>query len=258
MRRGGLLLAWLLAGHAVAAGFYALLITLADANAFLLALSALSLLGGLTTWALTDATALAWLVPGTSFRDAWRCALRRGVPAFVLAAALLFLCWWVFGRAYDWYRAHTGQIDAWLMATFDTTRTQWVHRAAAALHYVLRNLVAVSLAASLMAAAVIGGLRAALSLRWVASGLSRFQLGLVTGAIVSLITVPWTFVDWRPDSLPATSIETVFVALKLSALVVLAHLAWALILFAAQQTYGSSRQPRPAASAPATHAAERS
>lgn len=258
MRRGFLIFGWLLAGHGVVAACYALLITLTDANALVLTSSALALLGGFIAWALTDATTLAWLVPGTSFREAWGRALRRGVPALALATALLLLSWWTVDRASQWSRAHAAEFDAWMIATFDTTRTSWAHRVVNALSYVLRNIVSVSLAASLMVAVVMSGLRGALSRRWIASGLSRYQLGLVAGAMVLLVSLPWAFAAWRPRGLPPTWVEAVFVGIKLAALVLLAHLAWLAVLFAAQHSYGSSRQFRPAPSARSTHAADRS
>jgi hypothetical protein len=258
MRRGALLFAWLLAGHAVAAACYALLITLSDANVLLLALSAVSLLAGVSFWAVTDATAVAWLVPGTSFRNAWRLGVRRGLPAFVLAAGVLLCAWWVADRAHAWYRGHQSELDAWIMVTFDTNRTHWIHRGVTALAWALRAIVAVSLAASLLAAVVIGGVREALSPRWVAHALSRFQLGVVAAVMVLLVNLPWRAASWRPRGLPPTWLEAGFVGLKLSVLIGLTHLAWVVVLFAAQQTYGRSRQVRPDSSARVTHADDRS
>ncbi len=91
-----------------------------------------------------------------------------------------------------------------------------------------------------------------------ARALTRFQLGVVAAVMVLLVSLPWRAASWRPRSLPPTWLEAGFVGIRLTALVLLTHVAWIVMLFAAQHTYGRSRQVRPDSSARLTHADERS
>jgi hypothetical protein len=231
MTRAVAILAWLAGGHAAAGALYVAFINVPDANVLVLGLSALLALLLLFTLAIVEGTALAWLVPGATFRA----AVGRGVratPAFVVALALAGACWAVADGLEAWAQARAGEIDAWFIATWGVVRTAWVHRTIAALAFVLRGVVGVSLAVAVLGAGVTGGVRRLLSAGWLRAALSRQQLGLTAAAIVLLVVLPWRAVDWRPAWLPPTWIEVAFVGFKLAALSVVAHVGWLLVLVA--------------------------
>jgi hypothetical protein len=238
MTRGAAMLGWLTAGHASAGALYLALINVSDANAAMLGLSAV--LAGLClfTLATVEGTIVAWLVPGTPFRA----AVGRGVramPVFLAALAIMGACWILADQIEGRARAHAGEIDAWLIATFDMVPAAWVHRTLGAATFVVRGIVGISLGVAALGAGMAGGLRRLLSLAWVRAALSGQQLGLTAGAIVLLVVLPWRAVDWRPAWLPPTWIEVAFVALKLAALATVAHVGWLLVLFAGAR--GASR-----------------
>lgn len=225
------MLGWLIGGHAAAGTLYVALINVPDADALMLGLSALLALLLLFTLATVEATALAWLVPGATLRA----ALGRGVramPAFLAALALAGACWTLADGLEAHARARAGEIDAWLVATWDVAPTAWVHRTFAAAAFVLRGVVGVSLAVAALGASIAGGLRRLLSADWLRAGLSGQQLGLTAAALVLFVVLPWRIAGWRPVWVPPTWMEVAFVALKLGILVVVAHVGWLLVLLA--------------------------
>lgn len=231
MTRGAAILGWLVAGHAAAGALYVALVNVADTNAAMLGLSALLAALCLFTLAVVEGTVLAWLVPGTTFRAAVGRGV-RAVPVFLVALAIAGACWILAGALEARARAHAGEIDAWFIATFDIVSTAWVHRTLAAAAFVVRGIVGVSLAVAALGAGVAGGARRLLSAGWLRAAFSGQQLGLTAAAIVLFVVLPWRAVGWRPAWLPPTWVEVAFVALKLGALSIVAHVGWLLVLFA--------------------------
>jgi hypothetical protein len=246
MRRGLVLLLWLCGGHAIAAGLYASLINVPDANVSLLIASALLVMAVLLTVGVTNATAVAWFTPSTGFRAALGGAIRRGLPALLVALVVFAVVWWSAAQLDAWHRAHRGEIDAWLMATFGTARTMWAHRVVGVVVFVLGAIVAVSMALAVFSAVVLDGFRALLSARWVAAAWSRAQLGIVALAVVIFFVLPWRAVGWRPGGIPPAWVEVAFVATKLTVVYVVAHVGWALMLFVASRSAAGATRTGPA------------
>jgi hypothetical protein len=238
MRRAAMVVTWLCAGHAIAGGLFVALVNVPDANAALLAGSALLVVAIVAVLALTDATALQWFARGTTLRAAIGRAARAGVPA-LLAAVLLYAAIAAGVHAGDrWHAARSGEIDAWILSVFGSTRTAWVHRGLDALWFALGAIVGVSLALALFSALIVAGVRALFSVAWVRAACSRAQLGTVALAVVVFVALPWRAAHWRPEGLPPDWTEVAFVAVKLGAIYLLAHIGWALMLFVAGRTAG--------------------
>jgi hypothetical protein len=231
-RRGVLLWLWVSAGHASAAALAGALIYVPDANATLLALSALLVVSVVLTIAVTDATAILLASRHSAFRTAWPAAVRRGLPALAPAALAYLAVWLAATRLGDWHTAHAGEIDAWLMATFGSPRTTWVHTAIDVLVFVLSSVIGVSAGLAVLSAGTRGGLPAVFSPRWIATALSRRQLGAVGLVMVLFVVLPLRLLEWRPDVVSARW-EPAFVGIKLSALYLIVHAGWTLLLWVA-------------------------
>jgi hypothetical protein len=225
--------AWLALGHALAGALYVGLVNLPDATALWLVVSLLTALATVLVVAVTNATALAWWSPDIWFRDALRLAVRRGPAALVVAGLLFALVWLAVGQLETWYASHRGEIDAWMISAWNTTRSSWVHTAAGALAFILRDIVGLSIALALFAAIVLRGVTAAASTGWLRAAFSREQLGVVALAVILFVALPWQVVYWRPRSVSATRAELAFVIAKLGVIYLLALVGWALMLFAA-------------------------
>ena len=152
IRKALAVLAWLAAGHLVAAGLFWLLVNTPDSNALMVSASAaLVLLLVLVTGAV-DGTAAAWLLPGRTFREAIRDGL-RSVPAFVLAVLVFLIFWWIAARIDGWHVAHHSEIDAWFIAKFNAPGAVWPHRVIDVVAFVVRDVIGLSMAIALLFAA---------------------------------------------------------------------------------------------------------
>jgi hypothetical protein len=176
----------------------------------------------------------------------------RLLPVFVLALLVWLAVSWACGWLDGWHEAHATEMDAWLIATFNWTHTVGLHRTLDSLVAFLRYVAGTSLAVSLVAVAAFGGGAAVLRLRWIARACSPLQLSAIAVAIFGLMWLPWQAVYWRPRSLPASSLEVAFAAVKLLVLAVLAHLGWALVLWSAhRRTTSAPGGPPPLAASTA-------
>ncbi len=231
MKRALAIVTCLAVGHAAAAGFFWGLVNVPESNVAMLALSALLALLLIVTVGWTEASAsLGWRADLTMGQ-----AARRGLRAapIVVAAAVVFAAVWMLtAHAGVWLDLHSGEIDAWILATFESSRTAWVHRALDAILFVVRYVVGVSLAVALLSAGARAGWRAVGRLRWVRAGLSRRQLGLVAAAMILFVFLPLGAVYWHPPTIPANAVELLFVAVKLGTIYLLAQIGWALVLWA--------------------------
>jgi hypothetical protein len=235
--RAACLLGWLCLGHALAAGLYVLLINVPDANIPVLLASLLLAVALVFIAGVTNVTAVVSLAQNRPLRGALWTGVRRGLPAAILALLVYAAVRFLTGAGYDWYRAHAGQVDAWWMATFDSTRTAWLHRAIAAFLFVLRDVVGLSLGVAVLCAVALGGWRGAGTTAWIGAAFSRRQLGIVAVAVILFAALPWRAIGWRPAQLPSTWLEPAFVGVKLVVAYVLANLGWGLVL-----TVGARRQ----------------
>ncbi len=218
---------WLLAGNALAAALFWLLLRVPESSALTLMLSVLVLVACGLVFAWVHGTALAAWRSGASFGG----TAARGwttVPAVVLGVLLFLACWWVTARASGWHAAYAGQIDAWIIARSGRSDTAWLHRATDGAIWLLRWGIGLTLSLSLSAWALGGGAAVARG-AWVRFALDPRRWVAVALLVGLAIVLPWHWAYWRPRDLSLT-LEPWFVAAKLGALAVLAAVAWALAL----------------------------
>jgi len=228
IRRLGLVVAWLVVGHAALGGLYYALLQVPESTAWMLGLSALLVLTLAVGVAWVDAVALLLLLPRTAWRATAMAGLRRAwslLPAFLLLA----LAWAIASRIEAWHVASRGPIDASLMARFNWAETGGVHRAIDWAVFVLRFGIGGSLAAAVAAAGVQHGFAG--TARALARALHPRTLAIVLAAELALVVLPWHHVYWRPASLPPTGVEAAFVAAKLSVIIVLIATGCAIVFW---------------------------
>jgi hypothetical protein len=239
LRRLAGVVLWLFAGHLALGGLYWALLNVPESNVLALATSALLALVIVVGAGIVEVTGLLWLRP--EWR--WRAALARSLrvlPAFILALLLWCVVNWIVGAIETRYEARTGELDAWLIAKFNWTRTAWLHRLIPLLFAAVRYVIGFSLAVSLVAFAAAGRFIDVLRLRWLLRALSPGQLVIIGVAVAGLMWLPWNYVYWRPEAIPANRAELLFIGAKLAALGLLVHLGWALVLWA---PHASAKDP---------------
>jgi hypothetical protein len=231
---------WLFVGHATLGGLYWGFLNVPESNVLMLIASALLALLLVVGAGIVKTTGLLWLRTDWTFRAALHRSI-RALPAFLAALALWLVVRWICHRLLRYHEAHSGELDAWLIATFDWTRTTWLHRTIDYILHFVQFVIGTSLAVTLLATAAIGSLADAVHPRWMRRALSPLQLAIIAVAFYGLILLPWQAVYWRPASLPATAVEIAFALTKLTILGLIMHLGWTFILWAPQR---SPRQER--------------
>lgn len=230
-RKAVALVGWLVAGHAAMFGLFWGLVNVPESNTAMLALSAVAVLVLLAAGALVEGTAGAWLLPGRTFREALHAGL-TSAPALVAALIVFTAFWWLGGLIDAWHEARRGQIDAWLIATFDAPEATWPHRLIDVAVFLVRGVLGVSLAVALFFARLEGGARAMVRPAWLRAGLSRDQVTLVALAVTLFVALPWQFAYWRPGALPATWVQPAFAAGKLALIFLAMNVGWLVCLIA--------------------------
>ncbi len=229
--RGLAVWAWLFAGHALAAALYWGLVNVPESNVAMLTLSALLAVAVVSWSGLVEMTALGALVSRRGLVDGLRASPRR-LPWFLAALAAWASCAWLAGLIDAWHASARGEIDAWLIARFDTPDAPWLHAGLAWGATALRWVLGVSLAVALAATPFASAPRT-----WLARGL-HWQPLVVTGvSLLLFVALPWRLVEWRPASLPPTWVEPAFVAAKLAVVYAVATAGWLLVLLAAARRF---------------------
>lgn len=220
---------WILLGGAIAGGVYwAFLITpvsTASALAFtaILAAIVLALIGLIANGAM-EIWSNGWSLAGLT-------RAFRSIPAIVPAALIVLVLWWITSRSEVWVAERSGPINAWFIARFGWDDMRWLFTAFGYVANWLRWVVGVMLALSLMSAIISLGWSAVARVSWITSALRPRRLLIATLAFVVLIALPWMFiVPWRPESLPPTSLETLFIVAKLTLVAVSAAIGLALVM----------------------------
>lgn len=231
---------WILIGGAIAGGIYwGFLLTpvstvLALITSALLAIAVVAVLGFVANGTIEIVS-----------RGFSTVGLRRALGAtgsIVPAALIVFVLWWLTSRMELSVAQYSGQISAWFIARFGWDDVSWlfttIRYAATWLRWVLGALLALSL----MSAILNGGWGESARPSWIGRALRPRALLVATLAFVVLIALPWVYlVPWRPEGLPASSIELVFIVTKLSLAAV--ALAIALALIARESAPTDATQP---------------
>ena len=220
---------WVLAGATLSGGAYWSFLMTPESTIWSLAVSALLLLTALFLAAITISGAIVGWRHGLSTGHV-RTAV-AGVPAVVPAALIIALLWWLTGSVTDRIAIYSGPINAWFIAAFGWDDVSWLFTGVAWLAWWLKWVVAPMLAISLMAGITTAGWRALAGGAWITRALAPFQIGAATVIFVVLVAAPWVYLaPWRPGTLPATSIELMFIIAKLSVTAVLMATGVALII----------------------------
>jgi hypothetical protein len=225
---------WLFAGHAALGGLYWGFLNVPESNVLMLIVSALLALLLVIGAGIVETTGLLWLRADSTFRAALKRSV-RALPAFLAALALWLVVRWICHRLLRYHDAHSGELDAWFIATFDWTRITWFHHTIDWLLHIVQFVVGTSLAVTLLATAAAGAIADAVHPRWMRRAISPLQLAIIAVAFYGLIFLPWQAVYWRPASLPASAAEVVFALAKLTILALVMHIGWSLILWAPQR-----------------------
>lgn len=206
---------WLLVGSASAGGIYwGFLITpvstvLALITSALLAVAVVAVLGFVANGAL-EIVSRGFSLTG----------LRHALGAtgsIVPAALIVFALWWLTTRVELSVAQYSGQISAWFIARFGWDDVSWLFTTIRYAATWLRWVIGALLALSLMSAILNGGWGESRRPSWIGRALRPRALLVATLAFVVLIALPWAYlVPWRPEGLPASSLELVFIVTKLS------------------------------------------
>jgi hypothetical protein len=235
---------WILIAGAITAGVYwAFLITPVSTVPALL-LSAVLAIVVLTLLGLTANGAIEILSHGASLAGVRR--VLRSIPSIVPAALIVVLAWWMTTRAELWVAQASGQINAWFIARFGWEDVSWLFTGVRYVATWFRWVVAGMLALSLMTGFLATGWRAVTQAAWLRRALRPRALLGATLWFVALIALPWTYlVPWRPENLPATSMELAFIIAKLSVSAILFAIAAALMTYEASRVAASPAGPSP-------------
>lgn len=232
-RRFPIVVAWLAGASLLPFALFWLLLRVPESNVLMLAASAALVAVIVFVAGSIETVALLALRGGPLGGRLLRRGL-AGVLPFVAALAVFGVAWWATSGFDSWWASARGEIDAWLIARLDWTRTGWLHASVGWLSAFVRWVVGLSLALALFAGLVRneGDERTheALWRRWMRAALSPRALAGLAALIVLFAWLPWQAVYWRPSWLTPSWHEAAFVAVKLGVLYLLANVGWALAL----------------------------
>lgn len=219
---------WILVGGGIAGGVYwVFLITPVSTALALIASAALALVCVALVGLIANGAIEIWL-RGWSFAGVKRAL--RSIPAIAPAALIVLLVWWMTTRGELWVAQRNGQISAWFIARFGWDDISWLFTAIRYVATWLRWVLAAMLALSLMAGVLAVGWHALTQAAWLRRAVRPRGLLAATLWFAGLIALPWVYlVPWRPDNLPASSLELTFISVKLSLAAVLFAVGFALI-----------------------------
>jgi hypothetical protein len=199
----GWILVW---GALTGAAYWAFLIT-PESTVWALLLSALLAIVSLALLAVTVNGAIVAWSSGVS-RGTLRPAIRH-LPRLLPGVVVVAIAWWLVGRATGWVSAHSGEISAWFIVRFGWSDVSALFAAVNWTGWWIRWILAPMIALSFLA----GPIR---------RGVSPLRLLMATVWFLLLVAAPWVYLaPWRPAALPPTSVEPLFIALKLAVTAVL-------------------------------------
>lgn len=226
-----LAICWLAAGHALGLALFWGLVNVPESNVWMLALSAvLVVLIGQLAITLYASTVL-WLQGTGGLVAAARAASTRWLPA-VAGAVLGGLIWWTGHAIAGALTARAGEIDAWVIAQFNSSDTAGLHRALTVLTGFVQYVAAPAIGATAFCVALFDGVSNLRVWAWLARAVSVRALSQTAVAVLLLIWGPWQLAYWRPTLLPANMAEIVFAVVKLGTIFTVANLGVVLLLLA--------------------------
>ena len=207
--------AWILGwGVLTGAAYWAFLKT-PESTVWALMLSALLAIVSLALLGITVNGAIAAWPSGVS-RDTVRRAIIR-IPAIIPAVLIAAIAWWVVSRVTGWVSAHSGEMSAWFIARFGWSDVSALFSTINWTGWWIRWILAPMIALSFVAGAI-------------GRGVSPRRLAVATVWFLVLVAAPWVYLaPWRPAGLPPTSVEPMFIALKLAVTALLMATGLALI-----------------------------
>jgi hypothetical protein len=220
---------WIVIGCAVNGGIYWLFLNTPESTIWTLGASALLAIVIAIVDALTVTGAMTIWANGLSRGSVTRAV--RAIPSIIPALLIFVLLWWLTMRGETWIGMRSGPISAWFIAQFGWADVSWLFTAIRYVAIWIRWVLATMLALSLMAGVVAVGARALRQFAWLRRALRPRALLLATLWFGVLIALPWNYVvPWRPAAVPPTSIEVVFIAVKLSLCAIMFAMAVALMI----------------------------
>ena len=205
--------AWMLTGSMAFAALYWAFINTPESTIFMLGLSLLLVLGMAVVLGVTWSGALDGWSRGWS-----RGTLRRalgGVSAFVPMAMSVVAVWWLVGRGLNWLDAHSGEIGAWFMVTFNWSDVRPLLRG---VHYAgewLRMVAAPFAGLVWLGETLSRGWRPLVDRACLRRAFSPTRLVLATIVAGLFIIAPLYYgLYWVPAGLPPTWVEPAFAVAK--------------------------------------------
>ena len=220
---------WILAGATLTGGAYWTFLITPESTVGSLAVSALLLGIAFFLLAVTVSGAIQGWARGMS-PSIFRSAI-TGVAAIVPAVLVFAAVWWLVGSVTDRVTIYSGQINAWFIARFGWSDVSGLFRAIDWAAIWMKGVAAPMLALSLMGAITLTGWQSLTPAAWLRHAVSPLRLAPATFWFALFVAAPWTYLaPWRPEGLPATSVELVFIIAKLSVTGVLMAIGAALMI----------------------------
>jgi hypothetical protein len=220
--------AWMLAGTtAFAAAFWAFLNT-PESTVFTLALSLVLLA------MMYAVVALSWSGALVGWSHGWSAGTARralgGIARFLPPALMVAAVWWMVGLGLDWLTAHSGEISAWFIASFNWSDVRWLLRGVGYFGEWLRQLVVPFAALVWLGHLLTNGWRPLFDRACLTYALSPMRLLLATLIAGATLFLPLRYgVYWVPQGLPANWVEPAFALLKFGAIALVGAIGASLI-----------------------------
>jgi hypothetical protein len=206
---------WILSGAAVTGAAYWGFLNTPESTVLALASSALLVLLTLVVLSMTINGAIALWTHGSPAK-----ALQQSIttiPAIVPALLVWALSWWIAASIDTRVALRSGEINAWFIASPGWDDMSWLFTAIGLFTAWLRCVFGALLAISMISAIGAIGWRGVVTRHWFRRALRLRTMIAATLWFVVLIVLPWTYlVPWRPDWVPPTGAELVFIIGKLS------------------------------------------
>ena len=200
-----------------------------ESNVLMLGVSALSVVLTALLLLLSSSSGAYSLVHRVAPWRAIGPAMRR-LPPVIVGIVVIGLVCGAAGWAESWWTARAGQVDAAAIVAGDVTNTRPIHRAVHWAVAFVQWVVVPAWLATCLAWAAAYERRDVLSLKWLTAAL-HWRVLLVTAAGVALLVwLPWRYIYWRPRGLSASTVELVFLGVKLLVIYLLTQIAWAITL----------------------------